>query len=58
MVNAGMKKNRVQYAMVKNDLRLACPTRNISLPNSHVKNPLMPRNTTSRIYAIRESKND
>jgi hypothetical protein len=58
MVRAGMKKKRVQYANIKKALRLACPTRNTSEPNSQVKNPLIPRNRTSRMYAIRESKND
>jgi hypothetical protein len=37
---------------------VAWPIKNISEPNSHVKNPLMPRKTTRSIYAISESKND
>jgi hypothetical protein len=32
--------------------------KNISEPNSQVKNPLMPRNTINSMYATNESKND
>ena len=52
-----MKKKSVQYATQKNGCSVACPIQNISEPNSHVKNPLNPRNTTIKIYAIKESKN-
>jgi hypothetical protein len=58
MVKAGIKKNNVQYAIEKNDRRLACPTIKISAPDIQVKNPLKPRKRIIITKAINESKNE
>jgi len=53
-----MKKKSVKYAIEKNGWSVACPMKNISEPNSQVKNPLIPRNTTMKMYDTNESKNE
>jgi hypothetical protein len=54
-----MKIKRLQYAEnEKKSDKVAWPIRKILLPNSHVKNPLNPRNKAKRTYAISESKNE
>lgn len=58
IVNAGMKKNNDQYAIEKNERRLACPTIKMSAPDIQVKKPLKPRNRMIIIKAISESKKE
>jgi hypothetical protein len=53
-----MKKNKAKYAIEKKGCRVACPIRNISEPNSHVKKPAKPRNATMKMYETSESKNE
>jgi hypothetical protein len=57
MVRPGIKKNKVQNAILKNDPRLACLMKKISEPKNQVKKPLNPRKAMIMIYAMRELKN-
>jgi hypothetical protein len=49
MVRAGIKKNKVQYEMLKKGINVACLIKKISLPYIQVNNPLKPKNRTSRM---------